>query len=383
MDLSFDESQQALREVARAFLAEHSSSARVRAAMASERGFEPELWRRIGGAELGWTAIAVPESYGGLGLGPVELTALLEEMGAALLCAPFFSSVCLGGGAVLQAGSEEQRRAILPGVASGETIATLALAEPEGGWDPASVRTELRAQGDGFVLDGVKRYVPDGAAADLFVVAARRPGSSGPDGISLVVVPAGAAGLERSALPTLDRTRRQAEVRLRAVRVPRSAVLGEDGIAGIAAPALERALDLALVALAAEQVGGAQRCLDMAVAYAKERIQFGRPIGSFQAIKHKCADMLVALESARSAAYYAAAAAAAGDPELPVLASLAKARCSEAFFRCAAEAIQIHGGIGFTWEHDCHLYFKRARSSATLLGDPAYHRERIARRIGL
>jgi len=379
MDLSFDESQRALRDAARAFLAERSSSERVRAAMASEHGFEPEVWRRIGG-ELGWTALAVPEECGGLGLGPVELTALMEELGAALLCAPFFSTVCLGGAAILEAGDEEQRRAHLPAIAAGASIATLALAEPGGRWDPAGIEAELRPAGDGFVLAGVKRYVPDGAAADLLVVAARRPGTGGDAGLSLVVVPGDAAGLERRALPTLDRTRRQAEVRLREVRVPRSAVLGEEGGAG---PALERVLDRALVALAAEQVGGAQRCLDMAVAYAKERVQFGRPIGSFQAIKHKCADMLVALESARSAAYYAAAAAAADDPELPVLASLAKVRCSEAFFRCAAEAIQIHGGIGFTWEHDCHLYFKRARSSATLLGDPAYHRERIAGRIGL
>jgi alkylation response protein AidB-like acyl-CoA dehydrogenase len=379
VDLSFDADQEALRETARSFLASHSSSQAIRAAMASERGWDADVWRRIA-AELGWPALLVPDEYGGLGLGAVELVALMEEMGAALLCSPFFASVCLGGTAIQLGGTAEQMRAHLPGIASGETIATLAYTEANGRWDARAITATARADGDGFALEGVKTFVPDAASADLLVVAARRPGSSGEEGVSLFVVAADAPGVARRALPTIDQTRRQGEVRLDRVRVGREALLGAEGGGW---EVLERTVDRALVALAAEQVGGAQRCLDLAVEYAKQRVQFGRPIGSFQAIKHKCADLLVLVESARSAAYYAGAAAAADDPELPVLASLAKAVCSDAYFRCAADAIQIHGGVGFTWELDCHLYFKRAKSSETLLGDAAYHRERVASRIGL
>ena len=379
MNLSFDADQEALRETARSFLAAHSSSDAVRRAMASERGWDPEVWRRVG-SDLGWPALLVPEAYGGLELGPVELVALMEEMGSALFCSPFLASVCLGGMAIQLGGNEEQKRRHLPGIARGETIATLAYTEENGRWDAHAITATARADGDAFVLEGVKTFVPDGASADLLVVAARRPSSSGEDGVSLFALPADAAGVTRRALPTIDQTRRQGEIRLDRVRAPREALLGE---AGRGWELLARTLDRALVAIAAEQVGGAQRCLDLAVEYAKQRVQFGRPIGSFQAIKHKCADLLVLVESARSASYYAGAAAAADDPELPVLASLAKAVCSDAYFRCAADAIQIHGGVGFTWELDCHLYFKRAKSSETLLGDAAYHRERVASRIGL
>ncbi len=379
MDLGFDAEQEELRRSARSFLREQSSSEQVRRAMASEPGYDPALWRRIG-AELGWTALTVPEEYGGLGLSYVELVALLEEMGSALLCAPFFSSICLAASAILLGGNEAQKREHLPGIAAGETVATLASTESSGRWDADGITAIARRDGGGFVLDGTKSFVLDGAAADLLVVAARRAGSSGEEGVSLLLVPADAAGVERRPLPTMDQTRRQAEVALRAVRVPGNAMLGGEG-AGWAT--LSRTLDLAAIALAAEQVGGAQRCLDMAVEYAKTRVQFGRPIGSFQAIKHKCADMLVLVESARSAVYYAGAAAAGGDPELPLLACTAKAYCSEAYFRCAADCIQVHGGVGFTWEHDAHLHFKRARSSEALLGSPAYHRELLARRIGL
>jgi alkylation response protein AidB-like acyl-CoA dehydrogenase len=219
----------------------------------------------------------------------------------------------------------------------------------------------------------------DGHCADLLVVPARREGSAGAEGVSLFLVPGRAAGVERRALPTLDQTRRLAAVDLRDVRVPAGALLGPEGGGW---PALERTLDLAAIALAAEQVGGAQRVLDLSVAHAKQRIQFGRPIGSFQAIQHKCADMMVAVEAARSGVYWAACLAAEGE-DLPVAASLAKATASEAFFRCSAESLQIHGGVGFTWEYDVHLYLKRARAGEWLLGDPAWHRERVARHLGL
>jgi alkylation response protein AidB-like acyl-CoA dehydrogenase len=381
MDFAFDEEQEELRKQARAFLADHSSSEQVRRAMESELGFDEEVWKRIS-TELGWPALLIPEAYGGLGLGFVELVALMEVMGEALLCAPFFSSVCLGANALLAAGDEEQKRGLLPGVAEGDVLATLALCESDGRIDADAVATTARPLGDSYELSGRKHYVVDGCAASLLVVAARRPGSAGEEGIDLFAVPADADGVTRRALPTMDRTRRLAEIELAAVRVPASARLSaaQEG-AGFAG--LRHALDLATVALAAEQLGGAQRALDMSVDYAKERVQFGRPIGSFQAIKHKCADMMVAVEGARSASYYAACVAAEGSAELAAAASLAKATSSEAFFRCAAEAIQIHGGVGFTWEYDVHLYFKRARATESLLGDPAWHRERVARHLGL
>lgn len=379
MDLSFNEEQAALRDSARTFLAENSSSDHVRKAMEADVGYDVDLWRRIG-AELGWSAVVVPEEYGGLGLGPIELVALMEEMGASLLCSPFFSSVCLAGATVLAGGSEAQKSEILPGIASGEVTATVAFTEPRCQWNAAGIEATARLDGGDYVLSGTKKFVLDGASASLLIVAARRDGSTGEDGVSLFLVPVDAAGLDCKKLPTVDQTRHQAEIGLRDVRVPASSLLGEEG-EGWAI--LSRGLDQALVALAAEQLGGAQRCLDMTVAYAKDRVQFGRPIGSFQAIKHKCADMLVLVESARSAVYYAAAAQSEGDPELPQLASLAKAYCSDAYFRCASETIQIHGGVGFTWEYDAHLYFKRAKSSETLLGDASFHRERIARLIAL
>ena len=347
--------------------------------MESEAGYDPDLWKRIA-SELGWTAVTIPEAYGGLELGYVELVALLEEMGAALLCAPFFSSVCLGANAVLGLGSESQKREYLPRIAEGELLATLACTGPGDAWNINELGVTSKREGSDFVLDGVSRFVLDGHVADLLIVAARRADLSGLEGIGLFAIPAETPGLTRQAVPTMDQTRRLAELKLDHVRVPAAQQLGGEAEAG---PALRRILDLAAVALAAEQVGGAQRCLDLSVDYAKQRVQFGRPIGSFQAIKHKCADVMVAVESARSACYYAGCVAAENGEELPSVASLAKAYCSEAYFRAAAECLQIHGGVGFTWEYDVHLYFKRARSSEVFLGNPAYHRERVAREIGL
>ncbi len=380
MNFAFTEEQEQLRATARAFLAEHAGSEQLRRAMQSELGFDPELWKRIG-SQLGWPGVAIPEAYGGLGLGFVELVALMEVMGEALLCAPFLSSVCLAGTALLQAGSEEQKRAHLPGIATGETLAALAWTEPGGEWGAGDVAATARRDGADFVLEGRKRYVLDGHCASLLLVAARAEGSSGEQGLDLFVVPADAPGLACRRLPTLDQTRRLAALELDAVRVPGGARLGQGKVGGGYA-ALERALDLAGIALAAEQVGGAQRCLDLSVDYAKGRRQFGRPIGSFQAIQHKCADMMLRVESARSAAYHAGCVATEGG-DLSRASALAQAYCSEAYFRCAAEALQIHGGVGFTWESDVHLYLKRARSSEVFLGDPAWHRERLARQIGL
>jgi alkylation response protein AidB-like acyl-CoA dehydrogenase len=345
--------------------------------MESELGYDPEVWKRIG-TELGWPAVVIPEEYGGLGLTYIELVALMEVIGEAVLCAPFYSSVCLGGNALLAGGTEEQKQEHLPGIAEGDTRATLAFNEASGRWDASGIEALARRDGSDFVLSGSKRFVLDGHCADLLVVAARSEGSAGEEGVSLFVVPADTAGIERSALPTMDQTRRLAQIELRDVRVPASALMGEEGAAW---PAVRKTLDLAAVALAAEQVGGAQKCLDDAVQYAKERVQFGRPIGSFQALKHKCADMMVAVESARSASYYAGWVASQDDEDLSTVASLAKAYCSDAYFKCAAESLQIHGGVGFTWEYDVHLYLKRAKSTESFLGDAAYHRERVAQHI--
>ncbi len=385
MSFRFSDEQQALAGSARKFLAAHSGSTAVRRAMESESGFETALWTRIA-EELGWAAIPIPESYGGLGLGAVEVSAVMEEMGRTLTCVPFLSTVCLATPALLLLGSEQQKAEWLPRVASGSIRAVLAWAEKAGRIEPGEIGCVARPTASGFTLSGAKTLVVDGHTADLAIVVAREEASEGVEGVRLFLVPGDQPGVTSSRLPTMDSTRRLARIVLDEVRLPRTALMGE---AGSCWRALTHTLDLASIALAAEQVGGADRYLELALEYAKVRVQFGKPIGSFQAIKHKCADMLVRVESARSAVRYAAevaaqdpAAAGEGD-DLATAAAMARSYASDAYLHCAAENIQIHGGIGFTWEHDAHLFFKRARSSATLLGDPAFHRERIAQAIGL
>jgi alkylation response protein AidB-like acyl-CoA dehydrogenase len=373
MNFAFSEEQEELRTSIRRFLEDKSPMAEVRRLMETDSGFDRAVWDQMAN-QLGVQAMAIPEAYGGAGFGYVELIVVFEETGAALLCSPLFSTVALAANALLASGDESAKSDLLPGIAEGRTVATVALTEDSGRWDLDGITLQANpgssGDGGGWTLDGHKMFVLDGAEADVILVAARTPG-----GVSLFA--GDAAGLTRTRLATMDQTRKQARVELSGVT---GRLIGEEGGAG---PVLTRTLDLAAVALAAEQVGGAQRCLDMSVEYAKTRIQFGRPIGSFQAIKHKCADMLLEVESAKSAAYYAGWAAAEDSDELPVVASLAKSYCSEAYFHAAAENIQIHGGIGFTWEHDAHLYFKRAKSSELLLGDPSYHRELLAERIGI
>jgi len=371
MNFAFSDEQEELRTAVRRFLVEKSPETEVRRLMDTTEGYDPAVWSQMAD-QLGLQSLTIPEEFGGSGFTYVELLVVLEEMGAALLCAPFFSSVALAANALLTSGDDEAKKSYLPGIASGETIATLAITEDNGKWDFSGIECTATKKGDGWVLNGHKMFVLDGHVANLIIVAARTG-----KGVSLFAVQGDAPGLTRTPLPTMDQTRKQA--RLEFADTP-AALIGTDGGAE---PGLSKTLDLAAVALAAEQVGGAQRVLDASVDYAKTRIQFGRPIGSFQAIKHKCADMLLEVESAKSAAYYAAWAAAEDSDELPVVASLAKSYCSEAYFHAAAENIQIHGGIGFTWEHPAHLYFKRAKSSELLLGDPSYHRELLAQRIGI
>ena len=354
MRFAFDEDQEALQRSARRFLERHAPVAEARRAAALPRGYDPELWRRIC-ADLGWSGLIVPEAHGGFGFGHVGVTALMEEMGRVLLCSPFLATVCLGANALIEAGTEAQRAEWLPAIVAGEATATVAHA---GGTLVA------HPHGAGFVLAGERTRVVDGDTADLVLALT--------DDGGLFAVPG--AALVRHQRTSLDPTRRFA-----AVQFDRVEVGAEARLPGT----VDRVLDLARAALAAEQVGGAAACLEQAVEYAKTRVQFGRPIGSFQAIKHICADLLLQVESARSAAWSAGWAAAEAPEELPISAAVAQAWCSEAFFQCAAENIQIHGGVGFTWEHDAHLYFKKAEASRQLLGAPQIHRERVAQEIGL
>jgi alkylation response protein AidB-like acyl-CoA dehydrogenase len=376
VNFAFSEEQEELRRITRQFLEAKSPEAEVRRLMDTTEGYDPAVWSQMA-EELGLQALIIPEEYGGQGFTHVELTVVLEEMGRALLCAPFFSSVVLATNTLLHSGDEAAKKELLPGVASGETIATLAFTEPNGRWDAQGIEATARRDGDAWKVDGTKMFVLDGHTANLILVAARTGDGDPAQSVSLFRVDGDAEGLTRTALSTMDQTRKQAKLEFSGV--PATLV----GTEGQGWDVLARVLDLAAVGLAAEQVGGAQFVLEMSVQYAKDRVQFGRPIGSFQAIKHKCADMLVEVESAKSAAYYAAWCAADLNDELPEVACLAKAYCSEAYFHAAAENIQIHGGIGFTWEHPAHLYFKRAKSSELLFGDPTYHRELLAQRLGI
>ena len=371
MNFAFSEEQDQLREFVRSFLEEKSSEDDVREQMETDQGYDEAVWNQMA-EQMGLQALAIPEEYGGQGFGFIEQVVVLEEMGRALLCAPYFSSCVLAANTLLHSGDEDAKNAHLPGIASGETRATLAFTEESGRWDEGGITMQATPGDGGWTLDGVKSYVLDGATANLILVAARSDA-----GVSLFAVQPDAEGLTRTALSTMDTTRKQAKLEFSGVP---ATLIGTDGGGW---DVLSTVLDLAAVALAAEQVGGAQMCLDMSVEYAKVRVQFGRPIGSFQAIKHKCADMLLEVESAKSAAYYAGWCANEMNDELPQVASLAKSYCSEAYFHASAENIQIHGGIGFTWEHPAHLYFKRAKSSELLFGDPTYHRELLAQRIGI
>jgi alkylation response protein AidB-like acyl-CoA dehydrogenase len=371
VDWIYSEEQEALRATVRRFLDDRSPAAEVRRVMASELGYDPVVWRQMA-EQLGLQGLAIPEEYGGAGFSWVEVGIVLGEMGRTLLPSPYFATVALAANVLLACGDETAKKDLLPGIASGEVIATVALTESSGSWDPAAVRMTARRDGDRYLLDGVKTFVLDGQIADLILVVARTGA-----GLSLFAVDSDVLGLSRMPLTTLDGTRRQS--RLTFAGLP-ARLVGVDGGAGTG---LDRALDRAAAVLAAEQIGGAEWCLNTSVDYAKQRVQFGRPIGSFQAVKHKLADMFTDIELAKSAAQYAVWQSAADSDELAVAAGIAKAYASDAFWQAAVESIQTHGGIGFTWEHDLHLYFKRAKTSQILLGHPNYHRERIAQRIGL
>ncbi len=378
MDFGFSEEQEMLRKSARDFLAKESPMTYVRQMMEDERGFRDEQWQQMAG--LGWMGLILPEEHGGAGLDFVDLIVVLEEMGRVVLPGPFFSTVVLGGVALLEGASAAQRKELLPKLAAGKLRVTLAQLEPSARWDAEGIALEARPAGGGYKLSGTKLFVPDAHTADLLIVAGRAPGSTGAEGVSLFLVDAKAPGVTTTLLKTMDQTRKLCEVALRDVSVPAERVLGP---AGQGWKLLERVTDRGKVGLCAEMCGGAQKVLEMSVDYAKVREQFGRPIGSFQAIQHKCANMLVEVESSKSATYYAAWAVANDVPEGPLAAAMAKAYCSDAYRHTAGEGIQIHGGIGFTWEHDMHIYFKRAKSSEVTFGDATWNREIVAQLIGL
>jgi alkylation response protein AidB-like acyl-CoA dehydrogenase len=368
---AFSAEQNELRSVVRAFLGRRSPESEVRRLMATNDGYDTATWKHLA-TQIGLQGLTIPEEFGGAGGSFVELGIVLEEMGRSLLCAPFFATAVLAANVLLHSGDKAAMGDYLPGMASGDTVATVAFVEDAGRWDAEGIQMPAERDGGQWRLTGAKTFVLDGHTADVLIVAARTA-----DGVSLFAVSAAADGLHRAPLRTLDETRKQARVEFSST--PARLI----GAIGAGWTTLARVLDLAAVALAAEQVGGAQRCLDMAVEYAKQRVQFGRPIGSFQAVKHKCADMLLEVETAKSAAYYAMWAAAGESDDLSAVASLAKAHCSDAYFHVAAENIQVHGGIGFTWEHPAHLYFKRAKSSQLLFGDAIYHRGLFAQRSDL
>src|SRR5882672_5800748 len=375
MDIGFTDEQVLLRETARKFLDSECPTPYVRQRMITEEAVTPEFWAQL--AENGWLGITYAEEDGGSGLGLVDLVVLMEEMGRAVMPGPFLATALLGGGMIAEAGSAAQRREFLPQIAGGKIRATLAVTEPNARWDAAGITAAARAERGGFVLSGNKFFVVDAHLADVVVVAARtRDGSSMEDGVSLFLVPRGTAGLAIKLLPAIDETRKLCEVTLDNVQVPATALLGElhQGWAP-----LSRIIDKAAVALAAETCGASQRVLDITVDYAKLRVAFGKPIGSYQGVKHKCADMLIEIENAKSLTYYAAWAVDEDEPDAAMAVSMAKAAASDAGRKVCAAGIQLHGGIGMTWEHDLQLYLKRAKASEIAFGDATWHRERVAR----
>jgi alkylation response protein AidB-like acyl-CoA dehydrogenase len=378
MDIGFTEEQELLRDTARKFLDSECDTKFVRAMMATEAAVTPEFWGKL--AENGWLGIIYPEEDGGSGLGLVDLVVLMEEVGRAVMPGPFPATVLLGGAAIAEAGSPSQRQEFLPGIAAGELKATLAATEPNARWDAAGITLAAKEARGGFTLSGTKLFVPDAHQADVLVVAARtKDGSTMEDGVSLFLVPKGTAGVTVRVLPSVDETRKLCEVTFDNVTLPPTALLGDLNGGW---PALARVTDRAAVALSAEMCGAAQRVLDMTVDYAKLRVAFGKPIGTYQGVKHKCADMLIEIENAKSLTYYAAWAVDEGEPDAAMAVSMAKAAASDAGRKVCAAGIQLHGGIGMTWEHDLQLYLKRAKASEIALGDATWHRERIARLLG-
>jgi len=360
----------ALREAVAALLEKRSPESRVRELMATDTGHDETTWLDM--ADMGLLGLAIPEAHGGTGAGHVEMGITMEEMGRALLCAPFLSTAVLAPALLAAAGDTAEQAGVLPRIAVGSAVVTLAYAEGTSALIPSRLETHARRSGSDWSLIGTKNYVLDGVAADLIYVLAATD-----DGPTAFAVARDAPGLTATTLTTVDPTRKLCTLLL--ADVPARQV----GEPGCGAQTFETALEAGAVALISEQAGGAHRAMRMAADYAGSRFQFARPIGGFQAVKHMCADMLADAESAASAARHVAAAYDDSEPDRAVDLALAQAFCSDAFVSVAATNIQVHGGIGFTWEHPAHLYLRRARTDAALLGDPAHHRERYLRLKGI
>jgi alkylation response protein AidB-like acyl-CoA dehydrogenase len=369
MNFDFSDEQKQLRDQARKFLAEKCTSGAVRAVLDGKAPYDRDLWKGL--AELGFLGVAIPEAYGGAGAGHLELCVIAEEMGRALAPVPFSSTVYLAVEAIVLAGSEAQKQKWLPKIASGEAIGTLALFEGKGNPSPQAIK--LSASGGS--LNGAKKPVGDGAIADFAIVAARTASSGRDTDISLFLVDMKAEGVEARALSNVDPTHGQAEITFKNCRAEPLGAAGEGW------SVVSQVLDRAAVLLAFEQVGGADRALEMGRDYALDRIAFGRPIGSFQAIKHMLADMYVSATLARSNCYYGAWALSTNASELPEAAAAARISATQALQHCAKNNIQVHGGMGFTWEFDCHLYYRRANATALSLGSMSYWEDALIDRM--
>jgi alkylation response protein AidB-like acyl-CoA dehydrogenase len=377
VDLSFNEEQEMLRNSARKFLQNECTLEYTRKMWKDDQGFTPDNWNKM--VELGWLGLRIPEVYGGIGLGFLDLAILFEETGRVALPGPLLST-SLASEVLIELGTTEQKEAYLPRIAAGETRATLAIDEPQFEYGPSGIQLPAQRKDGGYLLRGTKLFVLDAHVSDLILLGARTSSESDPArGITLFALESGWGGISRRLLRTMDGGRKQCEVVLNEVYVPASKVLGQVDEGW---PALKRLLDKGAVILSLEMVGGGQKILELAVDYAKIRVQFDQPIGSFQAVKHKCAQMMQEVEGARSIAYYAAWAIDQGGPEAAIAASVAKAYCSEMYRKATSEAIQILGGIGFTWEHDAHIFLKRAKMNEFSFGNAVYHREQLAKSLG-
>ncbi|MGH7866005.1 MAG: acyl-CoA dehydrogenase family protein [Candidatus Binataceae bacterium] len=376
MDFGFSEEQEMLRRTARGMLEKECPTSVVRKLMDDARGYDQELWKTLG--SLGWLGLVLPEEFGGAGLSYVDLVLVLEEMGRVLLPAPFISTVVFAE-TIRRGASPVRQRELLPKIAKGDLVGTLAYMEASGSYGADGIVMPARREGNEFVLEGQKLFVPDAHVADYMTVATRTAGQ-GTHGITLFAIDGKRAGLTLVPLKTMDQTCKLFEVRFDGVRATADDLLGDpDRGWRILGPVIDRGK----LMVAAEMCGGAQKAMEMAVDYAKVREQFGRPIGSYQAISHKCANMLIDVEGAKSATYAAAWAIGGDSDEATLAVAIAKAAASDAYRRTAADAVQVHGGIGFTWEHDMHLYFKRSKSSEVAFGDATYNRELVAQMIGL
>jgi alkylation response protein AidB-like acyl-CoA dehydrogenase len=373
LDFGFSEEQEMLRDAAKRFLTDNCSTKYVRQMMADASAHDPAFWQKLVGQ--GWPGLLIPEQYGGANGTFLDMTVIVEEMGKALIPGPFFAAALLGAPTFIEGASDALKAEFLPKIAEGKFIPTVAIAEAPGRFDAGGIELKAVKKGSGYSVTGEKFFVPDAHVADALIVAVRTSGSA-ENGITLLCIPAKEKGVTVSQLKTVDMTRRMCHVKFDNVQA--ETVIGKENDGW---PVLRRVLDIATAALSTEMVGTAQKALDIAVEYAKTRVQFGKPIGSFQAIKHKCVDMMVAVENARSLTYYAAWTVDERVPEAATAVPMAKAYASDMGKTVTSEAIQVHGGIGFTWEHDMHLYHRRALAGEANLGNAPIHRETVAKSL--